>query len=143
MRKTPIKKQSKNRIPTLRRRVWCLFSIYIRLRDCIRTTGSKEWGECFTCDETLPFDKLDAGHFIAGRHNGNLFSERGCHAQCRSCNRFKHGNVLEYRRQIVKLYGVGADLSLEAEARVVRKFTVEELLNLEAELKEKIKLLEV
>ena len=143
MKRTPLKKRSKNKIPTLKRRVWGLFSIYIRLRDCLRTTGSKEYGECFTCDETLPFDKLDAGHFIPGRHNSNLFSERGCQAQCRRCNRFKNGNVLEYRRQIVNLYGEGVDKELEDEAGQMIKFTVDGLLELETEIKEKIKLLGV
>lgn len=127
------------KISTLKRRTWKLFSIYIRQRDCLETTGSKEWGECVTCNETFSFDQLDAGHFIGGRHSSNLFSEKGCHGQCRRCNRFKNGNVLEYRRQIVKLYGEGADLKLEEEARKIKKFTVDELLKLEAELKKKIK----
>lgn len=143
MKKTPLKKKSKNKIPTLKRRVWGLFSIFIRRRDCLLATGSIHYGECFTCEEPFPFEELDAGHFIPGRHNGNLFSERGCHAQCRRCNRFNNGNVLEYRRQIVILYGEGVDLELEEEAKQLVKFTVEGLLKLETELKEKIKLLEV
>ena len=142
MKRTPLRKKIK--ISTLKRRVWAgAFSPYIRLRDCMRTTGSLKYGECFTCSDTLPFNELDAGHFIPGRHNGNLFSERGCHAQCRTCNRFKDGNVLEYRRQVVELYGEGVDLELEEEARQIVKFTVDGLLELEAEIKEKIKLLEV
>jgi len=143
MKKTPLNKKSKNKISTLKRKAWDLFSIYIRLRDCLRTTGSKFFGECITCDETLPFTELDAGHFIQGRHNANLFSERGVHAQCRSCNRFKGGKQLEYRRQIVKLYGWEADVELENEAAQIKKFTVEELEELIKSLKEKIKLLEV
>ena len=34
---------------------------------------------------------------------------------------------LEYRRQVIKLYGAGADEELEAEAREIKKFTVQEL----------------
>ena len=141
MKKTPLKKRVK--ISTLKRRVWGVFSIYIRLRDCMRTTGSLEYGECFTCGETFPFNELDAGHFIPGRHNGNLFSERGCQAQCRTCNRFKDGNVLEYRRQIVELYGEGVDLELEEEAKRIVKFTVDELLEFEDYIKEKIEKLKL
>ncbi len=106
---------------------WKVFSRWIRLRDCLRTTGSPYYGECITCDATLEFDQLQAGHFIPGRHNANLFSERGVHSQCRACNILRHGMPLEYRRQVIKLYGTGADEELEAEARQIRKFTVQEL----------------
>ena len=106
---------------------WKVFSRYIRLRDCLRTTGSLYYGECFTCNASLEFGYLQAGHFIPGRHNANLFSERGVHAQCKTCNILKNGMPLEYRRQVIKLYGTGADEELEAEAREIKKFTVQEL----------------
>ena len=114
-------------IRKLKAKAWVVFSKHIRARDCLLTTGSIEYGECFTCNETLPFKALQAGHFIPGRHNANLFSERGVHAQCRRCNLLESGKQLEYRRQVIKLYGEGADLELEEEARQIRKFTVPEL----------------
>jgi len=46
---------------------------------------------------------------------------------------------LEYRRQIVRLYGEGADERLEMEARVVRKFTRTELIELKEYFTQKIK----
>ena len=143
MKRTPLKKQSKGKISTIKRRVWVLFSAYIRTRDCLRTTGCSSWGLCITCGKRYHFKLLQAGHFIAGRHNSNLFSEKGVHAQCYNCNINLRGNSLEYRRQVVKLYGEGADLELEEEASKITTFTVEGLLELEAELKEKIKELEV
>lgn len=106
---------------------WKVFSRYIRLRDCLYSTGSLEYGECFTCDATLEFNQLQAGHFIPGRHNANLFSEKGVHSQCRACNILRHGMPLEYRRQVIELYGTGADEELEQEARETKKFTVQEL----------------
>ena len=54
----------------------------------------------------------------------------GCHAQCYNCNINLRGNTLEYRRQIIKLYGEGADLELETEARQVKKFAPQDLTNL-------------
>jgi len=122
---------------------WKLFSRYIRLRDCLATTGTLTDGKCFTCGREYPFRQLQAGHFVAGRHNGNLFSERGCHAQCALCNIYNHGNTLEYRRQVIRKYGIGADEELEKEAAVIRKFTVEELLALKESLQLRIKKLEV
>ena len=120
-------KKKKPALSSLKRDCWKVFSRYIRRRDCFLTTGSTEYGECISCDGHFTFNQLDAGHFIQGRHNANLFSERGVHAQCRSCNRFNGGKPLEYRRQIIKLYGEGADEQLEEEARVIKKFTIPEL----------------
>jgi len=85
---------------------------------------------------------LQGGHFIPGRHNANLFNERGVHAQCYNCNVNLKGNTLNYRRAIIKLYGEGADEEIEKEVAVIKKFTVDELEELIKSLKEKIKLLE-
>ena len=128
----------KESVRKLKRKCWVVFSIYTRKKDCLRTTGSLEYGECITCNETLEFKKLQAGHFIAGRHNANLFSERGVHAQCRRCNILENGRPLEYRRQIIKLYGEGADLELEEEAKQLKKFTSDELEGMIEEYKNKI-----
>jgi len=136
-----IKKPKHKSVAKLKKELWPIFSQFIRLRDCLETTGSIDYGECITCDNPPQhrFEDLDAGHFVAGRHNGNLFSEKGCHAQCRRCNRFLHGNQLEYRRAIIKLYGKGADEILEEEARQVKKFTVFELEDMKGYYTQKIK----
>ena len=122
--------------------VWPLFSWWTRLRDCLLTTGCASWGLCITCGKRYHFKLLQAGHFIPGRHNANLFSERGVHAQCYNCNINLRGNTLEYRRKIIELYGEGADLELEAEARQIKKFTISDLEALKKELQDKIRMLE-
>ena len=131
----------KKTVAQLKRELKPIFSRYIRLRDCLRTTGSPDYGECISCDETKPFALLDAGHFVP-KHNGNLFSERGVNAQCRKCNRYFGGNQLSYRRGIVERYGEGVDLELEEEARQIKKFTVSELKEMIGDYREKIRLLE-
>ncbi len=139
------KVKSKRKKPTLsklKEKVWDLFSRYIRLRDCLKTTGCKSFGLCITCGKRNHFKLLQAGHFVPGRHNANLFSEEGCHAQCYNCNINLRGNTLEYRRQIIKLYGDGYDEILEQQAKEIKKFTPSELEDLIKELKEKIRLLE-
>lgn len=135
-----VKKRVKQpKISTLKRKVWKLFSEYIRLRDCLRTTGLPDYGKCITCSKTIPRKLLQAGHFISGRHNANLFNEEGCHAQCYNCNINLRGATLEYRRKIVELYGAGYDEYLETKAKLSVKFTVDDLLLLEKSLKQKIK----
>jgi hypothetical protein len=121
------KLERKLSISSLKKKCWNLFSQYIRLRDCKMTTGCPAFGLCFTCDKRYHFKLLQAGHFVPGRHNSNLFSEKGTHAQCYNCNINLHGNTLEYRRRVIAMYGPGTDEELEAEARVVRKYTVFEL----------------
>ena len=122
-------------------KTWLVFSRYIRLRDCLKTTGSPEYGECISCGNTKSYHDLDAGHLVVKRAN-NYFSERGVNAQCQSCNRFKGGNQLGYRRGLLLLYGEEVVSELETENQPIKKFTIGELEELEAELKDKIKLLE-
>ena len=144
MKKT-LKKESTNKKKTIssaKRKAWVLFSIYIRTRDCLKTTGCASFGLCITCGKRYHFKLLQAGHFISGRHNANLFSEEGCHAQCYNCNINLRGNTLEYRRKIIKMYGKGYDEVLEQEARRTLKFTPQDLEEIITEYKEEIKLLE-
>jgi len=98
-----------------KKKLWVKFSIFIRMRDCLLTTGSKDWGLCVTCHKRYHFKMLQAGHFVPGRHNAGLFSEKGTHAQCYYCNITLKGNTLKYRREIIKMYGEGADIELETE----------------------------
>lgn len=136
-----MKKKSKKTLTQVKKKLWTLFSIYIRMRDGLKTTGSTEWALCITCSKRYHFKLLQAGHFVAGRHSSNLFSERGVHAQCYNCNINLRGGTLEYRRKIIELYGEGVDLELEDEARQVRKFVVPELEEMIIEYTEKIEVL--
>ena len=129
-------------VAKVKKEVWVVFSRYIRLRDCLKTTGCASFGLCVTCSKRLHFKLLQAGHFISGRHNANLFSIKGTHAQCYNCNINLRGNTLEYRRKIIELYGEGVDVKLEEKAKQVKKFTIPELEELMGDLKEMIKLLE-
>ena len=123
---------------TIKRRAWEAFSKFIRTRDCLKTTGCPDWGLCITCQKRYHIKLLQAGHFIPGRHNANLFSEKGCHAQCYNCNINLRGNILEYRRKIIEMYGGSYDEILEKENRKIHKYSIEDLTNLEKEYKIKI-----
>ena len=131
-------KKKKPTVSSLKKKAWVLFSQYIRMRDCLRTTGCTSFGLCITCGKRYHFKLLQAGHFIPGRHNANLFNEEGCHAQCYNCNINLRGNTLEYRRQIIKLYGDGYDEVLEQEAKKIVKYDIKDLTNIEKEYKIKV-----
>lgn len=121
--------EKRSSISSLKKACWTQFSQYIRLRDCLKTTGSPDYGKCITCGRLVGRTRADAGHFISRRFNSTLFDERNVHLQCKQCNAFG-GQPLEYRRQIVRLYGEGADVELEDRATEIRKFTPQELIEL-------------
>lgn len=134
-----MKPERKKAIKKLKAEVWEVFSKYIRTRDCLETTGCASFGLCITCFKRYHFKLLQAGHFIPGRHNSNLFSEKGTHAQCYNCNINLRGNTLEYRRQVIRLYGEGSDVILEEMARETRKFTRDDLEELKRYYQQKIR----
>jgi len=74
----------------------------------------------------------EGGHyFAAGNYSGLIFDERNCHSQCNTyCNKYLSGNLLEYRKGLIKRFGEEFVKQLEADADRKRdyKFTKEELI---------------
>ena len=111
-----------------------IFNKYIRLRD--------KGQVCISCQKK-PL-KENAGHFFnANNHYNVRFDERNVHLQCEHCNTYLSGNLLEYRTNLINKIGNSEFLILESEARKTRKFTKEELKEIMAEYKKKIKNLEL
>ena len=107
------------------------FNKYIRLRD-------KEKG-CISCGNKLG-SKFDAGHYMNANNHWNVrFNELNVNGQCVACNQHKHGNLIEYRKRLVKLIGVENVEWLEEYAKETRKFTVAELMEINELYKAKIK----
>ena len=127
-----VKQPSKS---TVKGKTWRAFSKFIRLRDALKTTGTLTHVKCITCGKLLEVSFCDAGHFVSRRYNATLFDERNVNTQCRYCNRFLDGNLLEYRRQLVKMYGEGIDTELEDKATEITKLDIEGLTNLEKHYK--------
>ena len=134
----PLKKVKQPSKKTVKSNAWRWFSKYIRLRDALKTTGTTTHVKCITCGKLLLITFCDAGHFVSRRYNATLFDERNVHTQCRYCNRFLDGNLLEYRRQLIKIYGEGIDTELEDKATEIKKYSVEGLTNIEKEYKMKV-----
>ena len=125
----PAKRKKKVRRLTdgqLKKRVWKEFSIFIR------TEGADALGfnQCITCQTRLHWKQLQAGHFIRGRLNSNLFDERGCHPQCYSCNIHRQGNVVIYYKIMLKKYGQKVIDELLEQNNKTHKWQAGELQNL-------------
>lgn len=86
-------------------KAWKEFSLYIRYRDCLATTGTLEYGRCISCQEIKPIKSLQAGHLVPGRHDAYLFDEDGVNAQCARCNGPLKGNTTRYRFYLVEKIG--------------------------------------
>ena len=138
-----IKKQVKlQTVNSLHRDLWEVFARYIKLRDCLRTTGTKTMGKCISCGKLHDLEDLQAGHFITRRAMSIRYHEKNVHAQCANCNGRLHGNVLHYADAIVRLYGVSSMELLRAQEHSNRPWKKYELQALIVDYQNKVKSLE-
>lgn len=105
---------------------------YARLRDA-------KLG-CISCST----GKADeGGHYLSvGANSAIRFNLDNIHGQCTSCNRWKHGNSIEYRIALVKKIGLERVEWLEEHRKDVKKWMRDELENIAVVYKQKIKELE-
>jgi len=72
--------------------------------------------------------KYDAGHYFSmGGHKAVTFDEDNVHAQCVTCNQYKHGNLINYQIGIQQRIGAERLIELHAKAHEVKKWTKDEL----------------
>lgn len=110
-------------ISKLDKKLWTIFSRYIRLRD--RFEG--DYVKCVTCSHIGHWKTFDAGHFMSRRFKSVKFNEKNVNAQCKGCNGPKHGMQYEHGKAIDRKYGEGTAEWLSSEARKVKRYTPFEL----------------
>ena len=117
-----------------------IFSVYIRLRDAMPHTG---YVKCITCGKILHWKESQACHYISRGCMALRFSESNVHAGCMPCNVFLHGNMLSYRRWMVKQYGSEFVDNLELRGNIETKrwteWELEETIKYYTALVEKIR----
>src|SRR3990167_1129532 len=124
MRVYPPKPKPPPPVSKLKRKLWKIFSEYIRRR-------SADWrgnASCVTCGVTKNWKELQAGHFVQGRHNMVLFDLKNTQVQCYVCNVVKHGNLLEYYDYMLNNYGRDVIKELRSLDKQNKQFTSLELL---------------
>jgi hypothetical protein len=122
-----LRKTKNTDLAKLKAALWTVFAFYIKLRDCLITSGTVLSGSCFTCDMKLPIKLFEAGHFLAGRGNAILFDERCVHIQCKNCNEFLHGNPEVYEKRMIQKYGQEVVDELKAMKGKAYRFTKDQL----------------
>jgi len=117
------------------KKLWKVFSEYIRLRD----SDGQGIGKCFTCNFTAHYKRFDAGHGIGRQHKAVKFDERNVHSQCKRCNGFEGGQQAIYKEEVEKRYGKGTWEELVLKSRQTCKRGQYEIDVMEKYYKEKIK----
>jgi len=59
------------------------------------------------------YKEADAGHYISRRHKATKYDEKNVHLQCKRCNRYYNGNIINYRKKLAKKYGASVVEDLE------------------------------
>jgi hypothetical protein len=86
------------------------FNRFIRLRD--------QNDPCISCGR---YTGHDAGHYYsAGHYSGLRFNEINVNLQCVHCNKFLHSNAIEYRKGLIRKYGIEAVENLDMLSKINR-----------------------
>lgn len=119
MKKTKLNKVSKNSISKLKKKLWKLFSEYIRKRDK---------GICFICGRIASRSAYHAGHFIPKSIGGIelYFNEENVHGCCYHCNINLGGNLYEYG---MKLGKEKVDMLYKIKNTTISKWSEQDYLN--------------
>jgi len=133
----------------LKKHLWPIVSLYIRMRDCIETTETLTHGKCCTCGKFFPIVKLgksgnylQAGHYQRSWKASVKYIENNIHAQCYACNCKHHGLEEIHARFIDDKYGKGTAKTLENSANMkTKKYANFELIELIKYFKQKIEVL--
>jgi hypothetical protein len=149
MRRTPLKRYTqmnkrskrpkKPKASTLKRKLWALFSEYVRRRNADHAGNAT----CVSCGAVAPWKQMQGGHFVRASAGMNTyFDETNVNVQCLRCNVFLDGNMAAYALYMVKTYGNDILAALDERRRVVRKISTSEYLELIEAYKSKLRALE-
>lgn len=100
------------------KRLWKVFSEFIRLRDAAPFTG---YVKCFTCPAVKHWKEMDCGHGISRQHASTKYNEVNNHGQCKHCNGFNGGMTDVYAKEVDKRYGKGTWDKLRIASRQIVK----------------------
>lgn len=132
-----IKKEKIQTVGFWKKKLWTIFSLWIRTKD-----AKKGYNYCVTCGKLYSIKKLQAGHFIPGRHNAVLFCEDLVHPQCYSCNIFLRGNPRAYDKYMREKYGDEKVMKFDelgkSHSSSLRQYSIPELKQLYEYYKEKL-----
>jgi len=114
-----VKKENLQTVQELLKLTQIVFNKWIRNRD--KNTP------CISCSNPVP-KKINAGHYIAsGKSKYLTFNEDNVHLQCEYCNTHLHGNLVDYRINLITRIGIKRVEYLEDNRHNTIKYTREDL----------------
>lgn len=113
-------KGRKKSITTLKKKLWMVFSKYVRLRD----SDADGYVECFTGGGKMWWRDSQAGHFQSRRFSSTFIHEKNVHAQSPEHNLFLAGNQYVYGKRLDEIYGEGTADSLVQLSREYFKISI-------------------
>jgi len=109
-------------IPKLKKKVWKVFSLYIRHK-----YAKRGMVKCYTCGVVKPLKEMQCGHGLGGRGNSILFDEEICRPQCMQCNIFKGGAYDIFHAKLIEENGLEWFKSKLRQKSQTKQFTRKEL----------------
>lgn len=107
------------------------FNHFINLRD--------KGLNCISCNKPIN-GRVNASHYFnANNHYAVRFDENNVHSSCITCNQHLSGNLIPYRKYLIEKIGLERFEQLESKAYLTRKFTIEEVKEINEIYKRKIK----
>ena len=87
------------------------FQRWIRLRDVGKL--------CISCDtQLLDIRDFDAGHYYKAEiYLSVICNEVNVNGQCKYCNKYLHGNLIEYRKELIKRNGIEVVEQLDEDSK--------------------------
>ncbi len=124
-------RESLETVAELRKKTQIIFNRWIRERDKNQP--------CISCQNPNP-KKVNAGHYFSAYNHSNVtFNEDNVHLQCEYCNTSLSGNLIEYRKNLILKIGVERFESLEKIAYTEKRYTKDELNEINTTYKNKLK----
>lgn len=122
--KKPLKKHEEQiSLQKLKKEVYQKVQLLARLVEV-----NKYWiGKCISCKKLLKRSEWHGWHYIPRQHMETAFDLKNIHLQCPYCNNQLHWNLIEYRKNLVELYGEEFVLDLEARKNITRSYNIPEL----------------
>mgnify|MGYP001567999745 CR=1 FL=1 len=89
--------------------LWKLCSLFWRLF----YSDENGYGHCFTCGVRVHYKEANLGHYISRAYKAVKFHEDNLRFQCVKCNKWKNGEPVVFRENLVDEIGEKRVLTLE------------------------------
>jgi len=127
-----VRKEALKTLSEYKKELQVIFNKFIRLRD--------KGLNCISCNK--PAKKENAGHYRSVGGNPELrFEELNNNLQCEYCNTYLHGNLIDYRINLIKKIGIKKVEWLEGK-HDPKHYTIEQIKGLKVMYRLKIKQIE-